>query len=69
VIAQVSGGVPRYAAGARARLRGWRADDLAAYRAWLRPEHERHRWDGPYHPVPDDAVVQGVLRRERAAGR
>lgn len=62
------GGVPLYAAGARTRLRGWRADDLAAYRGWLRPEHEWHRWDGPYYPVPDDAASDAaVARLSRAA--
>ncbi|MGM7420901.1 GNAT family N-acetyltransferase [Cellulosimicrobium sp. CpK407] len=62
------GGVPLYAAGARARLRGWRADDLAAYREWLRPVHEWHRWDGPYYPVPDDAASDAaVARLARAA--
>ncbi|MFE6235702.1 GNAT family N-acetyltransferase [Cellulosimicrobium sp. NPDC057862] len=57
------GGVPRYAAGAHTRLRGWRADDLAAYRAWLRPEHEWHRWDGPYYPVPDDPASDAAVAR------
>lgn len=40
-----------FADGVRVRLRAWRADDLPAYRDWLRPEQEWHRWDGPYFPV------------------
>ncbi|WP_265522136.1 GNAT family N-acetyltransferase [Oerskovia flava] len=50
-----SPGVPVYGVGRRARLRGWRPRDVSAYREWLRPEHEWHRWDGPYYPVPTDA--------------
>jgi RimJ/RimL family protein N-acetyltransferase len=47
-------------------LRGWTGPDLDAYRAWLRPEHDWHRWDGPYYPVPTgeqaDALVTGLAR-------
>lgn len=39
------------AAGLAVALRGWTAPDLDAFRAWLRPEHDWHRWDGPYYPV------------------
>ncbi|WP_240696677.1 GNAT family N-acetyltransferase [Cellulosimicrobium funkei] len=63
MIDRAPGGVPLYAAGSRPRLRGWRADDLAAYREWLRPEHEWHRWDGPYYPVPDDAASDAAVAR------
>jgi RimJ/RimL family protein N-acetyltransferase len=42
------------AAGLAVALRGWTAPDLDAFRAWLRPEHDWHRWDGPYYPVPTD---------------
>lgn len=47
-------------------LRGWTGPDLDAYRAWLRPEHDWHGWDGPYYPVPTgeqaDALFTGLAR-------
>ncbi|PUB24432.1 RimJ/RimL family protein N-acetyltransferase [Promicromonospora sp. AC04] len=47
-------------------LRGWTGPDLDAYRAWLRPEHDWHRWDGPYYPVPTgeqaDVLVAKLAR-------
>lgn len=52
------------AGGTTVTLRGWNAADLDAYRAWLRPEHEWHAWDGPYYPVPTgdeaDALVSAL---------
>lgn len=62
-------------AGTAVTLRGWTVLDLDAFRGWLRPEHEWHRWDGPYYPVPTqgqaDALVAALARSsglERAAG-
>jgi RimJ/RimL family protein N-acetyltransferase len=52
--------------GTAVTLRGWTAPDLDAFRGWLRPEHEWHRWDGPYYPVPvadqADALVAALAR-------
>ncbi|GHH67799.1 GNAT family N-acetyltransferase [Promicromonospora soli] len=42
------------AAGTTVVLRGWTGPDLDCFRAWLRPEHDWHRWDGPYYPVPTE---------------
>lgn len=54
------------AAGLAVALRGWTAPDLDAFRAWLRPEHDWHRWDGPYYPVltdeDADALVSALAR-------
>lgn len=54
------------AAGLAVALRGWTAPDLDTFRAWLRPEHDWHRWDGPYYPVPTDeeadALVSALVR-------
>lgn len=62
-------------AGTAVTLRGWTVPDLDAFRGWLRPEHEWHRWDGPYYPVPAeeqaDALVAALARSsglERPAG-
>lgn len=62
-------------AGAAVTLRGWTDLDLDAFRGWLRPEHEWHRWDGPYYTVPTegqaDALVAALARSNglrRAAG-
>lgn len=57
-----------YAAGATADgtpvvLRGWTGPDLAAFRDWLRPEHDWHRWDGPYYPVPTAAQADDLVAR------
>ncbi|MFE7507038.1 GNAT family N-acetyltransferase [Promicromonospora sp. NPDC057488] len=61
--------------GTTVTLRGWTAPDLDAFRGWLRPEHEWHRWDGPYYPVPAEAQADALVaalarssRLERAAG-
>ncbi|WP_275003010.1 GNAT family N-acetyltransferase [Promicromonospora iranensis] len=47
-------------------LRGWTVPDLDAFRGWLRPEHDWHRWDGPYYPVPSagqaDALVTALAQ-------
>lgn len=52
--------------GAVVTLRGWTVPDLDAFRGWLRPEHDWHRWDGPYYPVPTDdqadALVSALAR-------
>ncbi|MBD8080674.1 GNAT family N-acetyltransferase [Cellulosimicrobium arenosum] len=48
-------------------MRGWRAQDLADFRDWLRPHHEWHRWDGPYYPVPDDAQADALVARLRTS--
>jgi RimJ/RimL family protein N-acetyltransferase len=37
------------------------APDLDAFRAWLRPEHDWHRWDGPYYPVPTDEQADALV--------
>ncbi|MGC5168860.1 GNAT family N-acetyltransferase [Luteimicrobium sp. DT211] len=54
------------ARGPRVVLRGWAAADRAVLREWLRPEHEWHRSDGPYYPVPSDdeaaAIAEGAGR-------
>lgn len=55
--------VPTYGVGPGVRLRGWTAPDLAAFREWMRPHHEWHRWDGPYYPVPDDAASDALVAR------
>ncbi|MCB7137962.1 GNAT family N-acetyltransferase [Cellulosimicrobium marinum] len=55
--------VPTYGVGPGVRLRGWTAPDLAAFRDWMRPHHEWHRWDGPYYPVPDDAAAAALVAR------
>jgi RimJ/RimL family protein N-acetyltransferase len=49
------------AAGLAVALRGWTAPDLDAFRAWLRPEHDWHRWDGPYYPVPTDEEADALV--------
>lgn len=43
-----------------APLRPWRADDVPAYREWLRPHHDWHRWDGPYFARPTDAEADAA---------
>ena len=52
-------------------LRGWGVPDLDAFRGWLRPEHDWHRWDGPYYPVPTDeqadALVSALARNHGLA--
>jgi RimJ/RimL family protein N-acetyltransferase len=52
--------------GAVVTLRGWTVPDLDVFRGWLRPEHDWHRWDGPYYPVPTgeqaDALVAALAR-------
>lgn len=57
--------------GARVGLRDWRLEDLAAYREWLRPQHEWHAWDGPHFPRPTDAradqMCEDLRRRINAA--
>lgn len=55
--------VPTYGVGPGVRLRGWTPRDLAAFREWMRPHHEWHRWDGPYYPVPDDAAADALVAR------
>ncbi|WP_369375186.1 GNAT family N-acetyltransferase [Promicromonospora sp. Populi] len=49
------------ATGSTVALRGWTAPDLDAFRAWLRPEHDWHCWDGPYYPVPIDAEADSLV--------
>lgn len=44
-------------------LRGWAAADRAAYREWLRPHHEWHRWDGPYFPAPTGLEADELAAR------
>lgn len=51
--------------GALVGLRGWRLDDLAPYREWLRPHHEWHAWDGPYFPRPTDAQADEICAQLR----
>lgn len=57
--------------GAVVTLRGWTGPDLDAFRRWLRPEHDWHRWDGPYYPVPTsqqaDALVSALARNNGLA--
>jgi RimJ/RimL family protein N-acetyltransferase len=57
--------------GAVVTLRGWTVPDLHAFRGWLRPEHDWHRWDGPYYPVPTDeqadALVSALARNHGLA--
>jgi RimJ/RimL family protein N-acetyltransferase len=51
------------ATGTTVALRGWTVPDLDAFRAWLRPEHDWHRWDGPYYPVPTDEQADAFVAR------
>lgn len=56
-----------YARGARVTLHGWTPQDLAAFREWMRPHHEWHRWDGPYYPVPSDEEADASVEALRTA--
>ena len=52
-------------------LRDFRAEDVPVLREWLRPEHEWHRWDGPYFPRPTEAEADAYaaeLAERVAAG-
>lgn len=49
------------ATGTAVTLRSWTVPDLDAFRAWLRPEHDWHRWDGPYYPAPTDEQADGLV--------
>lgn len=42
-------------------LRDWVVEDLAAYRRWLRPEHEWHRWDAPYFGTPASDDIDALV--------
>ena len=49
------------AGGTAVTLRGWTEPDLDAFRGWLQPEHDWHRWDGPYYPVPTDEQADALV--------
>lgn len=51
--------------GERVVLRDWRREDLPTYESWQRPEHEWHRWDGPYFPRPDATEVARSVEQLR----
>lgn len=55
------------ASGAPVLLRPWREEDLTAYRAWLAPDQEWHRWDGPYYPAPTPQEADAAVDRLRTA--
>lgn len=44
-------------------LRTGRAEDGPVLREWLRPEHDWHRWDGPYFPRPTDSEAEAFAQR------
>jgi len=53
--------------GEQIRLRDFRLADLDRYEAYLAPEQEWRRWDGPYRPAGDAAWIrkhmEGVRQR------
>ena len=53
--------------GEQIRLRDFMAKDLARYEAYLAPEQEWRRWDGPYRPAGDAEWIRkhmDMVRRQ-----
>ncbi len=49
------------------RVRAFRESDLEAYRRWLQPDQDWHRWDGPYFTKLDTAQIDAACARLSAA--
>lgn len=55
-----------YARSERVTLRGWTHPDVDELRHWLEPQHEWHRWDGPYYPRPTPEQADALCSTLRA---
>ena len=49
------------------RVRPFSPADVEPYRAWLQPDQEWHRWDGPYFAKLDPPEIDAVCTRLRAS--
>lgn len=53
-------------AGARVTLRAMTLEDIAAYRAWMRPDAAWKALDGPYYPLPSAEALDAERARLEA---
>ena len=48
-------------------LRDWALPDLPKFREWMQPEHEWHKYDGPYYPQATPEEIEQMVARRRQA--
>jgi len=44
-------------------LRDWKVSDFEYYRYWMSPEHEWHKFDGPYYPRTTKEEVEESIEK------
>lgn len=53
--------------GRRVSIRDWVLEDLPIVEGWMQPEHEWHKYDGPYYPQETSAEVKQRLARRKTS--